>query len=153
VELLKNRAYIGEYRAFDSHSRAKWAVLEGGQVKTAKRQDKPRKVPPSEWVVIPEHHPAIIDPDLFAAVQAKLKGNRKNSAPRGGGTGHLLGRRLLACGHCGAWMMGIHRPVRGTQVRWYTCAGHHAYGNCTHRYIQEAELLPLIADALQTGLL
>lgn len=73
-EVLTNRAYVGDFVRFESQI-GSWARLEGGQVKATSRKLKRGRYPESEWIVVPDHHEALIDRDLFAKVKAKLTQN------------------------------------------------------------------------------
>ena len=92
--ILSNEQYIGTYVA------GKTRILEIGS-------RKPVKVDESEWVRIPEHHPAIVDKSLFDAVRARTshkseplrKRNLGTSERYRGVTSPLRGR--VFCGCCG----------------------------------------------------
>ena len=62
-EILRNEQYIGTYIA------GKTKRVEIGRSKSI-------PLPESEWIKIPNHHPAIVDKDLFESVRQKL--NQKN---------------------------------------------------------------------------
>ena len=65
--VLRNLFYVGDYRYN--------ALREG---------DRSKPKPESEWIIVNDHHPAIISREQFARVQAILKANkryRKDMAP------------------------------------------------------------------------
>jgi len=69
----------------------------------------------SDWVIIPDKHPAIVSKELFGEVQETFTSNRekrRNQKPRG----YLLRGSIVKCGCCGYTMpydgstaMGIYR--------------------------------------------
>lgn len=85
--VLMNIFYVGDYRYN--------ALREG---------DRSKPKPESEWIIVKDHHPAIISREQFARVQAILKANkryRKDMAPASSRERiHIFGG-LLFCGNCG----------------------------------------------------
>ena len=85
--VLQNIFYIGDYR---------YNALHEG--------DRQRPKPESEWIIVKDHHPAIISREQFDRVQAILKANkryRKDMAPDSSKEHiHIFGG-LLFCGNCG----------------------------------------------------
>jgi len=121
-KLLKNEAYLGK-RVWNKVRRYKRG-RKGGQ-------EKPRK----EWVVTENAHPAIIDEDLWAAVQER-RGQIRVHIENGGGrkavhSPHMLAG-LLKCGECGGnfTVTGVR-----TRSRYYRCSNHANRGTsvCTNK--------------------
>jgi hypothetical protein len=127
-------------------------VAEGGKVEaTGGRRRPPRKNAEEDWVVVPDWHPAIIDRETFAQVQARLQENRERKTPITGGGDYALAQ-LLVCGRCGLPMWGFLRQ-RGR--RYYRCSGAQRFGKsfCSRNNVSEARVLTAVANKLQAELL
>lgn len=78
----------------------------------------------SEWVVVPDAHPAIIDRETFAIVQARMASNKIERRATVGGY-PLSG--MLRCGTCGSPFVGgggRRGPAEDPdRYRFYRCAG------------------------------
>ncbi|MFO0843261.1 MAG: recombinase family protein [Gemmataceae bacterium] len=106
--ILQNRAYLGEARWF-SRATGKYSVVRGGEVaatstgerEQARRRRGLKRLPPArgDAIVVPDAHPAVIDPDLFGRVQAKLASRRDHRGPALRDRWPLGGR--LYCAGCG----------------------------------------------------
>jgi DNA invertase Pin-like site-specific DNA recombinase len=105
IAFLADEQYIGTYVAGKKTS---------GQVGSKKRVS----VPESEWVKIPDHHPAIIDRALFEAVQDR-KANKPKPAkkPKIGTTERYAGfdnsplKGKVICGCCGHALRVSHTKI------------------------------------------
>jgi site-specific DNA recombinase len=86
------------------------------------RKHSQRQRPPEEWVTIPV--PAIIAPDMFVAVQARLQTNRHIRPSKGP---VLLRGQWFRCGRCGCGMT----PLVGRKYRYYRC------GSCYNKMAPE----------------
>ncbi|HYF94470.1 MAG TPA: recombinase family protein [Symbiobacteriaceae bacterium] len=98
--MLRNTTYVGKMRCL------RWNTAgykQQRQLPKELRKLTPKQRPPEEWTTVPV--PAIISDELFAAVQAVLRTN-KRQAQRGAGL--LSG--LAVCGLCGG-------PVHYTSER------------------------------------
>jgi len=89
------------------------------------------QVSPEEWISIPV--PAIVEPELFDAVQEQLADNRLRQRQRLQGARHLLAG-LLVCATCGHAYCGIrtgrrNAPGRQSSRAYYRCIGNDA-GHC-----------------------
>jgi DNA invertase Pin-like site-specific DNA recombinase len=95
-KILVNRAVLGEYQPY--HGTA------GGKREFAS-------------AVVPDYFPAVVDPDVFEAVQVKLEANRG----KGGRTAKVsnLLAHLARCGYCGGPMAFNDRGAKGD--RWLIC--------------------------------
>jgi site-specific DNA recombinase len=146
LKILTQRKYAGDW-VWGVHAVGKYHRQAGGKAETTERgaarfarNDK------EDWIVIPDHHPAVIDREQFVRVQARLKGNRGRTSPVRGGGPFIL-TRLLVCGHCGSFMRG------GTQhgKREYRCAGYldHGKGFCNSNTMEEGTVLGAVVNVLQ----
>jgi site-specific DNA recombinase len=126
-ELLKNRAYIGEYFFNKKESR------------TGKK--KPR----SEWVQVKIN--PIIDIETFELAGFRRdQRSSKNSPPRVVNTPTLL-TGLLKCGYCGSAM--TIATGKGGRYRYYKCNTkiNHGIGECENRNIRMEKLDKAILEA------
>lgn len=89
--MLRNTTYIGQMRCL------RWNTAgykQQRQLPKELRKLTPKQRPPEEWTTVPV--PAIISEDLFSAVQAVLRTNKRQAKK---GAGLLSG--LAVCGLCG----------------------------------------------------
>ena len=92
-------------------------------------------VPPADWLHIPV--PAIVEPEVFAAVQEQLEENRRHARQSQRGARYLL-QGLLQCQHCGYAFYGkplspSARKGRPRAYAYYRCVGTDAYRFGGHR--------------------
>jgi len=117
-KLLKNRAYIGE-----AHWGSSYAVVPKKPTSTEKyrkiRKSSRRMKPEAEWLTIPV--PAIVDRNVFARVQEKIKANFLLSQRNTKNEYLLTGRIYCACGR--------KRAGEGPQH------GKHLYYRCLDRVL------------------
>ena len=86
-------------------------------------------VPSEDWIAIAM--PALVDSDVFEAVQAQLEENRKHARQSRRGARYLL-QGLLECQHCGYAFYGkplspSARKNRPRAYAYYRCLGTEAY--------------------------
>jgi len=86
-------------------------------------------VPPEDWITIPV--PALVEPEVFAAVQDQLRENKRHARQSRRGALYLL-QGLLQCQHCGYAFYGkrLSPSARKGQPRayaYYRCLGTDAY--------------------------
>jgi DNA invertase Pin-like site-specific DNA recombinase len=121
--ILKNRAYLGEFRWFDKRT-GKYSFVENGEVRLSKDLEERRRrqrrkdlkgLPVrkggADEIVIPGVYPGIIDPETFDAAQKRLSRNGLRRRAAGPDRWPLAG--LLVCGCCGdpAWCIPARRRV------------------------------------------
>jgi DNA invertase Pin-like site-specific DNA recombinase len=115
-KLLNNRKYLGESIWNVLHV-GKYSRVSSGTVEKVRGQrDRSVREKNSEEdrVVMLNAHPALVDPETFTRVGAKLVASRwKRTAPLPG-SGEWVLSGLLRCGNCGNPMYGrTERHVRG----------------------------------------
>ena len=86
-------------------------------------------VPPEDWITIPV--PALVEPEVFAAVQEQLQENKRHARQSRRGALYLL-QGLLQCPHCGYAFYGKRLSPsarKGTPraYAYYRCLGTDAY--------------------------
>ncbi len=76
----------------------------------------------SEWIVVPNAHPAIISEEEADAIQAMMEGRKERSktGKRGEVSPYALSGGLLKCAHCGANYAGATKQAG----RYYACGSH-----------------------------
>jgi site-specific DNA recombinase len=129
--MLKNPAYMGS-AAF---GKTRQGPLRPKLRAQRNRPLQPRRavsdydVPPPDWIHIPV--PAIVEPEMFAAVQEQLQENRRHARRSRRGARYLL-QGLLQCQHCGYAFYGkplspSARKGRPRAYAYYRCVGTDAY--------------------------
>jgi site-specific DNA recombinase len=104
-----------------------------------KQQRKGKKTiqnPPTEWVIVHNTHPPILEPAIFNEIQTKIE-RTKCFTPRSKRYHYLLSG-LLRCGHCGARMIGssIRRnQIKHTYSSRYICSNYQKKGLCFNHWI------------------
>src|SRR5262249_15097494 len=86
-------------------------------------------MPPEAWIMIPV--PALVEPEVFAAVQEQLQENKRHARQSSRGALYLL-QGLLHCQHCGYAFYGKRlspsaRKGKPRAYAYYRCLGTDAY--------------------------
>ena len=120
--ILKNPAYKG-YAAFGKTRSETWR----GRLRPQKgRPAQPRKargraaVDQQNWISVPV--PAIIEAEVYEAVQEQLQENQRRAQTRRRVSGYLL-QGLLCCAHCSYAVCGL----RNRNNSYYRCSGTDKY--------------------------
>lgn len=125
-DLMKNRRYIGEFvfggKAYDNH---------GHRI---------RGVIPADAVTVQHPELAIVDIELFNAVQQRMALNRRTSAGRHGVVRDYPLKGKVFCGQCGSAMTIQATTVKGKRYIYYECAAKKRTHECTIRKIRVDEL-------------
>ena len=105
---------------------------------------------PSEWIIRPGHHPAIISKELFLAAQERFQAEYKprNAKPSEISRHWLSG--LLKCPSCGRSLSScvMHRKTAPDTFS-FQCYGY-LKGKCSHNcYVREEEIAPAVLKALE----
>jgi len=103
-----------------------------------------------DGVVAGVHQP-IIDAELWDAVQARLRGNRKNSgAEVRNKTGAIL-RGLVQCGRCGAPMLHTFTTRGALRHRYYICSKTHNEGaaSCPNARVAAGKFEQFIVEQIR----
>ncbi|ODB65176.1 recombinase family protein [Paenibacillus polymyxa] len=95
--------------------------------------------PPEEWIIIDNHHEAILDKDTFQQLQMAITSRRRAGAQADNERWLLSG--LLRCAHCGGLMIGRYRRKNsGREYYNYVCNTYSKKGECYHHYIRRDEI-------------
>jgi site-specific DNA recombinase len=129
--MLKNPAYMGQ-AAFGKTRQGPLRPRirsQRGKPLQPRRAASEYDVPSEDWIRIAV--PALVDPDVFEAVQAQLEENRKHARQSSRGARYLL-QGLLQCQHCGYAFYGkplspSARKNRPRAYAYYRCLGTDAY--------------------------
>jgi site-specific DNA recombinase len=135
--ILKNPAYMGSAafgKTRQGPLRPKLRAQRGRPLQP-RRAVSDYDVPPPDWIHIPV--PAIVEPEVFAAVQEQLQENRQHARQSRRGARYLL-QGLLQCQHCGYAFYGkplspSARKGRPRAYAYYRCVGTDAYRFGGHR--------------------
>jgi site-specific DNA recombinase len=105
-------------------------------------------VPPEDWLLIPV--PALVEPEVFAAVQEQLQENKRHARQSRRGALYLL-QGLLQCHHCGYAFYGkrLSPSARKGQPRayaYYRCLGTDAYRFGGERVCQNTQVRTDLVD-------
>src|ERR1035437_734418 len=140
--LLRNEAYVG--RLYWNRTQTSYDPALGKNRQTLR--------PREEWIEIPV--PAIIDEDIFEAVEAKARDNSVYS-PRHTEAETFLLRRLLRCPACGVKLV-CHRARHGqTTNRYYLCPHRDPWRaggadrRCPERRVRADELDTFVFDQVR----
>jgi site-specific DNA recombinase len=135
--MVKNPAYMGSAafgKTRQGPLRPKLRAQRGRPLQP-RRAVSDYDVPPADWLHIPV--PAIVEPEVFAAVQEQLEENRRHARQSQRGARYLL-QGLLQCQHCGYAFYGkplspSARKGRPRAYAYYRCVGTDAYRFGGHR--------------------
>jgi site-specific DNA recombinase len=129
--MLRNPAYMGT-AAFGKTRQGPLRPrlrAQRGRPLQPRRASSPVEVPREEWIPIPV--PAIVAPELFAAVQEQLQDNQRHARHYRRGAKYLL-QGLVSCKGCGYAYYGkgiSHKAAKGRprEYAYYRCLGTDAY--------------------------
>lgn len=130
--ILCNRVYLGE-------------TIQGISEKISFKNHKTRRLPRSEWTVTPDTHAAIIEKDVFDAVQI-LIGSKSHRPSSYRSQDHVLSG-LIKCGCCGS---NLYARCRNKKQTFYVCGKYYKNGRkgCTSHFILESILLDVLKQEL-----
>lgn len=154
--ILLNRTYVGDL-VWNRYTSSKFSrVVDGKATKQlpAHPSQAPGKLrstttyaanPKDTWIVVPDHHPALVPRDLFDQV-AKIMHERGGLAPRRRSVRRcypLTG--VLFCLHCGRSYNGQKSSAKGRSYQRYACS--------SWRNDKSCRPLSVSADRLEAGVL
>ncbi len=97
--------------------------------------------PENEWIIVEDHHPAIVDADRQERIIADLASRRRNERVSSRYTDknvHIFAG-LLTCGSCGSTMTASKDRIRadGTHYSMYMCSRRRRFKDCENKYITD----------------
>jgi site-specific DNA recombinase len=129
--MLKNPAYQGAAAFGKTRQESLRPRLRAqrGRPLQPKRAVSTVDVPPEDWITLAV--PALVEPEVFAAVQAQLRENRRHAHQSKRGALYLL-QGLLQCQQCGYAFYGKRLSPRSRKgnpraYAYYRCLGTDAY--------------------------
>jgi site-specific DNA recombinase len=148
--ILKNPAYRGA-AAF---GKTRQGPLRPRLRAQRSRPVQPRRgvaasdVPPEDWITIPV--PALVESEVFAAVQEQLRENKRHARQSSRGALYLL-QGLLQCQHCGYAFYGKRlspsaRKGKPRAYAYYRCLGTDAYRFGGERICQNTQVRTDLLD-------
>lgn len=135
--ILKNEKYVGTY-IFNKRLEKN---LSGKRNPTLKSE--------SEWIVVPDGLPAIVDKETFDIVQAKMARNKEISGAFRAKELYLLSG-LVKCGECGASMYGNTRMCGRNKSNYssYRCSGRANHQGCRNKEVRRDYIDNFVLDEL-----
>ena len=134
LKILSSKSVIGEFQP------CKMTKQEGR---------KKQYVPMPEGEPIKDYYPAIIEPDLFYAIQEHIKQNGKQPGNGGGRTqkAENLFVRLVKCGRCKGAMHFLNSGPPPNGIQYLRCdASRRNLGTCNARAVRYKEFEELFFD-------
>jgi len=113
------------------------------------RQRRSTIKPESEWIVVEDGIPAIIDKETFDKVQLKLKENSRRGGKYRAKEVYLLSG-LIHCAECGAALSGNSRLNGAKSSRYvsYRCSGNSSKLTCSNKELRREPLEAFVLDQL-----
>jgi site-specific DNA recombinase len=148
--MLKNPAYMGA-AAFGKTRQGPLRPrlrAQRGRPLQPKRAISSSDVPPEEWLRIPV--PAIVEPELFAAVQEQLRDNQRHARQSRRGALYLL-QGVVQCQQCGYAFYGKRLSPKAAKGKprayaYYRCLGTDAYRFGGERVCQNTQVRTDLLD-------
>lgn len=137
--ILKSPFYIGGY-LYNKHDLSK----SNYRLKSNRR-------PESEWILVEDHHDAIVDKEQWLDVSELLKSQRRSNkdGPRTYTrvNTHIFAG-LIECGSCGSQFIATVDRVRGNGYRpsIYLCSRHRRHNDCNNKYVSDITVAPFVLN-------
>jgi site-specific DNA recombinase len=148
--MLKNPAYMGSaaFGKTQQESLRPRLRAQRGRPLQPRRAVSTGDVPQPEWITIPV--PALVAPEVFAAVQEQLRDNQRHARQSRRGALYLL-QGLVQCQHCGYAYYGkrLSPSARKGSPRayaYYRCLGTDAYRFGGERVCQNTQVRTDLLD-------
>ena len=130
--ILHNQTYTG-------------AMVQGKYKKASYKSKRLIRLPTSDWIIVPDSHPPIIDTETWQKVQKKLS---DGSRTRGRKPQHPLAGKVF-CGECGSKLVRSGGKSGNQRVVYLCCSAHNlSHDFCPGARIETSRLERLILDEL-----
>lgn len=135
--ILKNEKYVGTY------------IFNKRLEKGVSGRRNPTLKSESEWIVVPNGLPAIVDRETFDIVQAKMARNKEKAGMFKAKEIYLLSG-LVKCGECGASMYGNTRMCGRNKSNYssYRCSGRANKRECKNLEVRRDYIDSYVLDEL-----
>lgn len=138
-DLLKNEKYIGTLIYGKSPKRADGKRNSHGEV-------------PADAIRIENAIPAIVDRDIWDAVQTKLAANKRDKAGRPNTVRNYPLKGKVFCGECGAALVHSSSKTSKSRYHYYACSGKQRLRNCEMMPIKMDELERIVIESTRATL-
>ncbi|MBQ9181069.1 MAG: recombinase family protein [Bacilli bacterium] len=129
-KVIKNRNYIG-------------TLIQGKKARISHKKHNTLRVPEDEWIIVPNHHKAIIKEEIFNQVQDILYNRNARVSPNGKMYRYT---GFLKCADCKTSMYKFAK--KGGKDVFFYCGAYHKKKNCTKHYITEKELDDIVLETI-----
>lgn len=145
IPILENAAYVGRC-VYNRRTLSKWHRYSNG-ASIERLDESVEKRGEEDWIVCDNAWPALVDAEIFDAVQRKRATSRESHASHYRGNSmkseYLLTGRIF-CGVCGGKLTG-HTTTsgKGCRTRYYVCSRHQQghKDECPKRYTVPADVV------------
>jgi len=140
--ILKNPFYVGTYR-YNYHDESK----SNGNTSTLHIKDS------DDWVMIENHHPAIIEHSrqlrIVEILENNRRSNRRSSKKYVRKNIHIFAG-ILHCSYCGCQMQSTIDRARsdGYRPSIYACSSKRRFNSCENKYISDITVAPFVLNYL-----
>ena len=121
-KILRNKNYIG-------------CLVQGKKTRISHKNHNTVRVPEDEWIIVPDHHKAIISEEIFNQVQ-NIVYNRNSRVSSNGKLYKYTG--YLKCADCNSSMKKFSRP--NSNSTFFYCSTYIKNKECPKHYITENDL-------------
>ncbi len=138
--ILKNPFYTGAYR-YNYHDETK----SGGNISSKHLKSE------RDWVLIEDHHPAIIAPErqarIISILEENRRSNRRSAKTYTRKNTHIFAG-LLCCGYCGGQMQATVDRERadGYRPSIYACSRKRRFSDCGNKYVSDVTVAPFVLN-------
>ena len=129
-KVIKNKTYCGY-------------LIQGKKTRISHKRHNIVSVPEDDWIIVPDHHKAIVNEELFNQVQSILY--NKNARINSSGKMYKYSG-FLKCADCKSSM---HKNSSGkTKMISFYCGTYHKKKTCSKHYINEKDLDEMILEII-----
>ena len=138
--MLKNPFYTGAYR-YNYHDESK----SGGNTSNKFLKSK------DDWILVQDHHPAIITAErqerVCSILEENRRSNKRSSKTYVRKNTHIFAG-VLYCGYCGSQMQSTVDRERadGYRPSIYACSRKRRFDDCENKYISDVVVAPFVLN-------
>lgn len=152
VNELRRRGWRYKDRVTRAGRQIRGATFDKSKVRKLMTNPVYRGLVPYRDETFPGAHDAIIEDDVWDAVQTQLRRNRRCGGARVRNKWNMLLTGLLRCARCGGVMKHTYSSKGSTKYHYYRCQSHDLPGNgkCPGARAPAKELEEFIVDRIRT---